>query len=67
MNIYSTYYLEKGDEVPCMRCGNKFILGYEPPKCCRNKQDSIFNMCGCQGAPEPIFCDKCWEELKNEI
>ena len=66
MKSYSTYYLEKGDEVPCMRCGNKFILEYEPIKCCRSKQASAFNMCGCQGALEPIFCDKCWELIKNE-
>lgn len=63
--IYSTYYLEKGDEVPCMRCGDKIILRYEPPKCCRDKQDAVLNMCGCQGVPEPIFCDKCWKELEE--
>ena len=64
---YSTYYLKAGDEVPCMSCGDKFTLGYEPPKCCRDKQDSALNMCGCQCTPEPIFSDTCWKELEDEF
>lgn len=49
-----------------MRCGNKIVLKCEPPKCCKNKQDATLNMCGCQGAPVPIFCDECWNELENK-
>ena len=63
---YSTYFLKAGDEVSCMRCGNKMILEHDPPKCCMSEQDALYNQCGCQGAPEPIFCEKCWKELEEE-
>lgn len=63
--MYSTYYLEKGDEVPCTRCENKLILEYEPAKCCMSEQDSYYNQCSCQGAPESVFCEGCWMELEK--
>ena len=64
---YSTYFMNKGDSVPCMKCGKEFILDFDPPKCCIDEQDSFRNMCGCQGAPEPIFCDECWSKLWKEV
>lgn len=60
----STYYLEIGDEINCMRCGDKIILDYKPVQCCRDIYDAERNQCGCQGVPEPIFCDKCWDEIE---
>lgn len=63
---YSTYYLKIGDVVNCMRCNRKITLDYEPVKCCIDKQDAAINQCGCQGTPEPIFCEQCWDEIAKD-
>jgi len=60
---YSTYFLKAGDTVSCMRCRKEMILKHDPPKCCMNKQDALHNQCGCQGVPEPILCDECWDTI----
>lgn len=60
---YATCHLKKGEKTPCMRCTREVVLDFEPVKCCSSKQESINTMCGCQGAPEPIFCTECWKEL----
>lgn len=61
----TTYYMELGDKVNCMRCGREMILEYDPVKCCPSPEASARNMCGCQGMPEPIFCGTCWDELEG--
>lgn len=63
--IESSYFLNVGDKVLCMRCTNLFTLEVEPMKCCKNKLDAFYNLCGCQGIPEPIFCGECWKELEQ--
>lgn len=43
----------------CMNCGVKLPNEVEADVCCSGY------MCGCQGLPEPVFCDECSIKIFN--